>query len=120
MQDTIIITQAANDGKILHGTYDIYYPDKNLKEKGQFKNGLRNGIWKYWYPGGKLKQIITWDEGKMNGKMEEYDEQGNETRSGTYNNDLFTGYTIERTTDGKDVKTFYKKGKKTEEGSSKQ
>src|SRR4051812_4990317 len=52
----IKITRGGFSGKLLHGHYTEYYLNKNLKEKGQFKNGLKTGEWKSWYLNGEYKE----------------------------------------------------------------
>jgi antitoxin component YwqK of YwqJK toxin-antitoxin module len=47
----------------LNGHYLAFYPDKNLKEDGYFKTGLKDGVWKTWNRKGDLTGVTTWDEG---------------------------------------------------------
>jgi len=49
--DTILTTVGGYDGRLLDGSYTVFYPDKNLAEAGEFTNGLRTGEWRTWYPG---------------------------------------------------------------------
>jgi hypothetical protein len=56
-------TQGGFGGKPLDGLYNEYYPDKNLKEQGQFKKGLKNGIWKSWNDDGTLAGSTNWKHG---------------------------------------------------------
>ena len=35
-------TQGGYSGKLLNGQYTEYYPNKNLKEQGAYKNGFKN------------------------------------------------------------------------------
>src|SRR5688572_30436321 len=81
-EDSIIITRGAAAGRIMHGAYTLYYPDKNLMEQGNFKYGLKNGEWKTWFPGGELMQTIQWKDGIRTGKITEFDSKGNIIRSG--------------------------------------
>ena len=114
-KDTIIITQGAVAERILHGSFTVYFPDKNLKEAGKFNNGLKSGEWKSWFPGGQLKQITNWKDGGMDGVFEEYNPDGSKTKSGYYKNSLFTGYIIEGSIDGKKKKMIYEKGQVKED-----
>lgn len=62
--DAIHATQGGYSGKLLNGLYnEYYYPDKNLKEQGTFKNGLKEGIWKTWNTNGTLHSITKWKHG---------------------------------------------------------
>jgi len=107
--DTIVMTQSGYNGKLLNGIYSVTYPNKNLKEQGMFKYGLRNGVWKSWTPDGQLQSVITYDNGVMKGRNEEY-ENGKIKKSGSYRNSLFTGYSIERDNTGKEHKMLYRHG----------
>jgi len=56
-------TQGGYNGQLLNGHYVAFYPDKNLKEEGNFKKGLKDGEWKSWNPKGDLTSVATWNEG---------------------------------------------------------
>ncbi|HZX59368.1 MAG TPA: hypothetical protein VFE54_11605 [Mucilaginibacter sp.] len=58
-------TQGGFSGKPLNGQYIEYYPDKNLKEEGYFKRGLKNGPWKSWNEDGTLAVSSTWKNGLL-------------------------------------------------------
>ena len=59
----IHFTQGGYSGKLLNGEYNEYYLNKNLKEQGFFKAGLKDGIWKSWNEDGSLAQQATWKKG---------------------------------------------------------
>jgi hypothetical protein len=111
VKDTILITQSASDGKILNGDYKVFYPNKNLLEKGRFKYGLKTGTWKNWYPNGVLRQTVNWSNGNINGGFEEHDPSGRMIRSGTYKNNLFTGHVYVYLENGSSQKIYYQNGK---------
>jgi antitoxin component YwqK of YwqJK toxin-antitoxin module len=56
-------TQGGFNGQLLNGHYVAFYPDKNLKEEGDFKRGLKDGEWKTWNPKGDLTSVTNWNEG---------------------------------------------------------
>ncbi len=56
-------TQGGYNGQLLNGHYIAFYPDKNLKEDGYFKAGLKDGVWKSWNRKGDLTAVTTWSEG---------------------------------------------------------
>jgi hypothetical protein len=56
-------TQGGFNGQLLNGHYVSLYKDKNLKEQGDFKRGLKDGVWKSWNQKGDLTNVTTWDEG---------------------------------------------------------
>lgn len=56
-------TQGGYTGQLLNGHYIAFYPDKNLKEEGNFKAGLKDGEWKTWNPKGDLTNVTNWSDG---------------------------------------------------------
>lgn len=74
--DSIFQTQGAVSGKVLHGEYAAYYPNKNLMESGKYVYGLKSGTWLTWRPNGQLHTKKEWKEGRLNGYSYEYDEKG--------------------------------------------
>lgn len=81
VQDSIIVTRGAVAGKVMHGAYTLYYPDKNLMEQGNFKYGLKTGEWKTWFPGGELKQLTNWKDGKVVEKKKKLKKPSNDTHA---------------------------------------
>ncbi len=69
-------TRGGYDGKLLHGYYKSFYPDKNLKEAGSFKKGIKTGKWIRWYQNGEINQVAWWDNGLLNGKLTTYNDKG--------------------------------------------
>jgi antitoxin component YwqK of YwqJK toxin-antitoxin module len=63
LKNIIHSTQGGYNGQLLNGHYVAFYPDKNLKEQGNFKTGLKDGEWKTWNPKGDLTGITEWNEG---------------------------------------------------------
>jgi len=56
-------TQGGFSGRLLNGLYAEYYLNKNLKEQGIFKKGLKDGVWKKWNENGTLSNTTTWKNG---------------------------------------------------------
>jgi len=56
-------TQGGFSGKLLNGSYNEYYLNKNLKQQGAFKKGLKDGIWKTWNEDGTLIGLSKWKNG---------------------------------------------------------
>ena len=54
-----------------------YYGNGNLKEIVNFKNGQREGEWKFYYVNGKLKEIVNFKSGSAEGEYKLYYESGN-------------------------------------------
>jgi len=61
--DSLYLTQGSVTGKLVHGSYMVYYPNGNLEERGNYKYGLKNGEWKEWDPTGTIIKITNWQEG---------------------------------------------------------
>jgi antitoxin component YwqK of YwqJK toxin-antitoxin module len=78
-------------GKLLDGSFNAFYLNKNLKETGVFRNGLKNGEWKNWYVNGQLMDVTKWKKGKKNGNFYEFNESGEIKRIGRYKDGKLSG-----------------------------
>jgi antitoxin component YwqK of YwqJK toxin-antitoxin module len=58
-------TQGGFSGKLLNGQYEEFYLNKNLKQQGTFKKGLKDGAWKTWGENGMLLETSTWKNGVL-------------------------------------------------------
>ena len=76
--DSIFITKGAFNGKLLDGSYLESFPNKALKQKGNYKDGLKDGIWETWFQNGERESLITWKKGIIFGKMVQYTIDGKE------------------------------------------
>ncbi len=56
-------TEGGFSGRLLNGSYNEFYPDKNLREQGNFKKGLKDGVWKSWDEDGTLDSSSKWKNG---------------------------------------------------------
>jgi hypothetical protein len=74
--DLIAANYGGFNGNLLNGTFKKVNLTGILLEKGTFSNGLKNGIWKYWYANGNLKRVEKWNKGVVNGNILEYDKDG--------------------------------------------
>src|SRR6218665_1209092 len=52
----IMHTQGGCEGKLLNGQFTSFYISNSLKEKGTFKQGLRNGEWICWFDNGMISE----------------------------------------------------------------
>jgi antitoxin component YwqK of YwqJK toxin-antitoxin module len=82
--NSIHATQGGFSGRLLNGPYSEYYPNKNLKELGNFKKGLKDGTWRSWNDKGMLLQLYTWKSGLKSGKFSLFDEDGKLKQSGSF------------------------------------
>lgn len=104
-------TQGGYSGRLLHGSYEEYYLNKNLRIQGTFAEGLKNGGWKEWNETGHMKRLVTWSQGEQTGPFQLYGTDGKIITSGHYRHSLPDGpVTYNIGTDS--VKTLrYKAGK---------
>ncbi|HZY40276.1 MAG TPA: hypothetical protein VFE53_26665 [Mucilaginibacter sp.] len=65
LNNLIHSTQGGYNGQLLNGHYVAFYPDKNLKEQGDFKTGLKDGEWKTWNSKGDLTSVTNWNDGVL-------------------------------------------------------
>ena len=68
------------DAKPYTGTVTGYaregYRRQKMKYTKRYKDGIRHGDTKYWYPNGKLESIEPYSNGKVNGVMTQYYDNG--------------------------------------------
>ena len=88
---SIHVTQGGFSGKLLNGSYESFYLNKNLKESGNFLDGVKIGEWKNWTDQGVLTDQYIWKAGKKNGKYRKFSPEGKEIEYGCYQNDLLHG-----------------------------
>jgi hypothetical protein len=60
----IYTTQGGYSGRLLDGSYSVFYASKQLKVQGEMKLGLRDGEWLFWNIQGNLKKVEHWKKGK--------------------------------------------------------
>ena len=75
------------------GDYISFYEGTtSIIEKGLINNGLREGIWKAYYPNSDMiRQESNYIQGQMHGKLVVYYENGNIYTEGNYENELKEG-----------------------------
>lgn len=59
----------------------------NTENINRKRDGLKHGLWKYFYPDGLVKEEGTYNYGKKNGYFKEYDKNGNLLNIHKYAND---------------------------------
>ncbi|NBR13195.1 MAG: hypothetical protein EBQ94_04860 [Flavobacteriales bacterium] len=77
-----------------HGKYEAYSQiDFQIKAKGQYKKGLKNGIWYDYYPGGVVPTIISeYKNGKLDGTFKQLGRRGELMHEIQYKNGLKHGF----------------------------
>ncbi|MEL1244925.1 hypothetical protein AAEO56_11675 [Flavobacterium sp. DGU11] len=73
-------------GELLHSDFLKFYLSNQLAESGKFKNGLKEGYWKTWFPNGVLHSKTYWSDGQMDGSYYGYDETGFMVEEGKFKN----------------------------------
>lgn len=71
-------------GELKHGLYKKYYPNGKLERIGEYKSDLMVGTWKRFYPDGSLKDVVKWREGVPEGYWEQFDQDGNLQTTGRF------------------------------------
>lgn len=102
-------TQGGFSGKLLNGDYNVFYENKNLKESGIYKKGLKSGTWKYWNPEGRLTNKTNFKDGFKHGLEATYDSLGNVKEKIMYFYGQYHGERVKFLGDSVDVK-YYKHG----------
>jgi hypothetical protein len=95
-------------GELLNGPYVKYYPNNQLIVKGDFKKGLKSGIWTSWHVNGLVSEVAKWKKGRKTGKYVKRDSTGTIVNYGSYKKGLKSGKWISPVTNDT---LFYKKGK---------
>ena len=82
-QETVVkngLLHKMGDKKPFTGTISGYaregYRPCKMKFIKKYKNGIRQGDTKFWYPNGKLESIEPYADGKVNGIITRYHENG--------------------------------------------
>lgn len=94
-------------GDLLNDKFIKMYHNNQLAEQGQYKNGLRIGLWKTWYQNGILATTTNFSKGVRSGNYSRYNESGNLVESGKFSSDSKTGKWTN--TETKEI-TTYKRG----------
>jgi antitoxin component YwqK of YwqJK toxin-antitoxin module len=107
----ILQVQGGYVGALLSGDFTLFCNDIII-QKGNFKKGLKDGIWIEWWPSGLIKESITWKNGVMSGRFIKNDASGLHVVSGNYKNGQYNGEIIRGK--NKDLIRYYSEGKEIE------
>ncbi len=86
---------------VLNGVYKKFYPDGKIQSMSQYKNGKPEGYTREYYPNGRLSFIQTVHDGKINGPVKAYYENGALKAEIRYVDNLEDGILKEYYEDGK-------------------
>ncbi|RZK25597.1 MAG: hypothetical protein EOO43_05105 [Flavobacterium sp.] len=106
----IQVTENGYSGKLLNGLYTDFYENRNLREQGQFKTGLKHGEWKKWSLRGKILETINFSDGLRHGAYAKYNELGQLMETTSYKNDKIDGKLHHHIKPDSIVTTQYKNG----------
>jgi uncharacterized protein len=76
---------------LLHGNFQSYYSNSQLRMEGEFFAGLNHGEWIYYHPNGKIKSKGSYFHGEKTGLWESFDIFGNKFITYNYQFDLENG-----------------------------
>ncbi|MEP2281253.1 hypothetical protein [Maribacter sp.] len=108
---TEIINYSKNDDTIRDGEYKLNCTN-SLVEIGNYKNGNKDGLWTVKNENGKLISSIEFIDGKLNGKYELFDFDGNPKLKAEFENNLPKGEWLYFSKKGKIIKKGnYQNGK---------
>jgi antitoxin component YwqK of YwqJK toxin-antitoxin module len=82
-------------GELLDGKFLKVFLNNQLAEQGEFKKGLKKGIWKTWYSNGIIETTENWSNGLKSGLFEKFDDKGNLITRGRYTNGMKYGKWID-------------------------
>ena len=100
------------NNQIFTGTLYTLYPDsKDTADIRSYFQGKENGTWKKFYPGGKIKEIRSFDNGKKTGDYTTWWENGNKQQHYFFKDDEYEGLCSEWNINEVLIKEMnYKKG----------
>lgn len=75
-----------DENNFAQGEYSEYDKNGVLREKGVFKDSMRNGEWFTYFKNGKVESLITYKNGIMNGKARTYNIDGSIKAKGVIKN----------------------------------
>lgn len=79
----------------IYGSDKVYkakgYPADVVAEEGEYTDGKKVGIWKLYYPSGKIKSEVEYKLGRPSGTFKSYYENGQIEEEGTWKNNSYQG-----------------------------
>lgn len=73
-------------GRPEDGEHAEYFPDSSsdIAVSGTYQDGLRQGSWKTFFPGGQIQEDCAWDRGLLHGPVSAWAENGRQICAGRY------------------------------------
>lgn len=89
------------------GEWEFFYASGKLEQKGKYsKTGKPTGVWKWFYESGNLWRQENYVNGKREGELTDYDEQGKIILKGMYFDNNQEGNWIYETPDYKEIGNY--------------
>ncbi len=83
--DTVTLATYTNGGeKIKHGTYQLYFENGQLSQRGSFDNGIATGTFESWHANGERAIVGSYENGKQHGKWSWWHDNGMRKSTATY------------------------------------
>lgn len=77
-------SENGTSGQLLHDTFEKFYLNNQLAEKGNFESGLKVGLWRTWHQNGVLKSTQDWASGRRRGMYLHYNDKAVLIEKGRY------------------------------------
>lgn len=77
-------------GKV-DGTWTYYFENGNVKERTNYKNGLKDGSSEFWWSNGEKRSVYQYKMDKLEGDYEGYKFSGAKDITGSFKNGLLNG-----------------------------
>jgi hypothetical protein len=75
-KSTICNNMGGFAGALLHGEYQVFDRNNRMITQGYFENGLKQGVWKFWYPDGTIKMQMKYRNGLPDREVKNYNSDG--------------------------------------------
>lgn len=90
--------QSGIAGNLLNEKFIKMYHSNQLAEQGEFRNGLKVGLWKTWHENGIVQTTQYWNNGLKTGIFYHFDANGNVLEKGNFKKDKKHGEWIDYAT----------------------
>ena len=89
------------------GDWEFYYASGKLEQKGKYdKKGKPQGIWKWFFENGKLSREENYINGKRDGELVDYNEEGKVVLKGLFSDNKKEAKWIYETPDYKEIGNY--------------
>ena len=82
------LTKGSFKNGVMHGKWEFYYKNGQLKRKGKMKNGVEEGLFEEFWDNGQLMYRGNYKNGKLDGVWVNFNEDGTvrDKFTGTFEN----------------------------------